>query len=396
MAGKSNNVSLALAIQSTVDAFTTPSQPGDLMLVSNLRPSIEGVSIANDEYTGSPFKNGDQVVGKRVSLSFNVKLRPPGGSTPPSANAFLVGRILQAAKFTEVRTTTAIPSSAEALGSGSTTTKAVLGSSASGTADIYKGMPLSLSDNGSTYKDRMTAIRAYDASKGATLCETLGSPPAANYQIPKHLAYMRSITSADPILLSIQYWLDGHRFDLMNCRLTAMQIVVPTSTKNTPAYPEIQVTFDATISNNTEEATPATPAGSAIPLFKDGDCWLAGKKVGTQTFTIDLGLQTENPPNPNKVDGVDAAELVSGAAKVTMMRQKYLPSAIDTLSLAEAQAQQAFWAQWGSAAGAMVQITVPDARLNFPNHDLGGPIIMESGDLMIDAFDKAIVVAFPY
>lgn len=99
MAGKSNNTAVAVAIQSVVDTFTTPSQPADLMPVSNLRMNIEGVTIANDEYTGSPFKNADAVAGKRATLSYNIKLRPPGGVAVPAANAFLLGRVLQAAKM---------------------------------------------------------------------------------------------------------------------------------------------------------------------------------------------------------------------------------------------------------------------------------------------------------
>ena len=392
MALKSNNTAVAIAIQSVVDTFTTPTQPTDLIPVSNCRLDIAGVTIANDEYTGSPFRNADALAGKRVTLSYNVKLRPP--SALPSANAFLLGRILQAAKFTEVRTATAIPSSAEAVAAG-TTTSATLGAGAAATADLYKGLPITLSDNGSSYKERMSSIRAYSAGKVATLPETLGGAPAANYQIPVNLAYFRSISSADPIILSHHLWIDGHRFDLKNCRVSGMSIVVPTSTRDQAAFPELQVTFDAEISANSADATPSVTPLGAIPLFKDGDCWLAGKRIGSQTFTIDLGLQVENPPNPNKTDGVDAAELVGGTATLTMTRQKYLPSYLDTLALADAQAQHAFFAQWGASAGNVVQIVVPDARLNFPNPDLGGAIVLENGDLLIDAYDRGIGIVFP-
>jgi electron transfer flavoprotein alpha subunit len=83
--------------------------------------------------------------------------------------------------------------------------------------------------------------------------------------------------------------------------------------------------------------------------------------IGTQTFTLDMGLQAENPPNPNKADGSDAAELVSGSARITMTRQKYLPAVIDPLALADAQTYLPFWAQWGNAAGALTQIVDREA-----------------------------------
>lgn len=395
MALKSNNTAVAIAIQSVADTFTAPSQPTDLMPVSSLKLDIAGVTIANDEYTGSPFKNADTVAGKKVTLSYTIKLRPPGGVSIPAANAFLLGRVLQAAKFTELRTSAAIPVAAEAVSAGSTT-GATLGAGAAATSDLYKGMAISLAGMGTSYKERMSALRSYLASKVATFVETFGTAVTGNYQIPSQIGYMRDVSAADPIMLSQQVWLDGHQFDLMNCRVTQLQIQVPTSTKDQAAYPELNVTFDGTINANSEQATPAVPAAGTIPLYKDGDGWLAGVRVGLKSFTVDLGVQTENPPNPNKVDGVDAAELVGGVAKVSMVRQKYRPSTIDTLALADAQSNQPFFAQWGNAAGTLVQIVVPDGRLDYQNPDLGGNIIMENGDLLIDALSRGVCINFPY
>lgn len=394
MALKTNNTSVAIAIQSVVDTFTTPTQPAELMPVSSCNLQIESVNLTNDEYTGSPFKNADAVAGKRVTLSYTLKLRPPGG-TIPAANAFNLGKVLQAAKFTEVRTTTAIPASAEATSAGSTT-GATLGAGATGTLDLYKSMAISLASMGTDYKTRMTAIRAYTAGKVATFVETYGSSVTGNYQIPIQLGYVRDVSASDPILISQSIWIDGHRFDLMNCRLTQCQIIVPTSTKDQAAYPEVQVTWDATISNNADETTPTTTSGGAIPLYKDGDFWLAGKQLGIQTFTLDLGLSTENPPNPNKTDGNDAAELVGGTASVSMTRQKYRKATWDPLALADAQANHALFAQWGSAAGALVQIVVCDGRLDYQSPDMGGALVMESGNLLIDVLTKNVAINFTY
>lgn len=391
---KTNNTAVAIITQPVADTFTDPV--ANKMPVSQCRLAIEGITVSNDEYTGSPIRNADDIAGKRCTLTFNIKLRPPGGASPPAANAFLPGLILQAAKFTEVVTAAAIPVGApEALSAG-TTTGATLGATAVGTTDLYKGMAISVTDEGTNYKGRMTALRAYTSAKLATFMETYSVAPASTYQIPKQLGYIRDVSSADPILLSTKIWIDGHRYDLMNCRVSGLQVVVPTSTKDQAAYPELQVSLTADISANSAEATPAVTPLGAVPLFKDGDCWLAGKRIGTSTFTIDLGLGIEYPPNPNKPDGVDAAELVSGSAKVSLTRQKYLPSYLDSLALADAQSAQPFFAQWGSAAGSMVQIVVPDSRLNYGNPDMGGNIVMESQDLMIDALSRSMAINFPY
>lgn len=394
MALKSTSVALAVVKQPVADTFVDPTNAG-LMPVSQLRMQIDGVTIANDEYTGSVFRNADSISGKAVTGSFNVKMRPPGGANVPSADAYLPGLILQAAKFNEVRTTTAIPAAPEA-GTSGTTTALTLGAGATGTADLYKGMAVQLAGMGANYRQRMTAIIAYTAAKVATFPETFGSAVSGNYQIPKQLQYVWDNTSADPTLLSFKVWLGGHRFDLMNIRISGLQMVVPTSTKQQAAYPEFQVNWTADVYNNTAEATPAIPALGAVPFFKDGDCWLNRVAIGTQTFTLDMGLSIEYPPNGNKADGVDAAELVGGSAKVTMTRQKYLPSVIDPLALADAQTYIPFWAQWGSAAGQMVQIVITDARSNYANPDLGGNMIMESGDLMVDPGNKIVSINFPY
>lgn len=393
MAGKTNNSAVAVTLQAAQGTFDEPDS-GELIPVSQLRPSFTPITVDNDEYTGSIVKNAAAVAGSRKAFSFNVKIRPP--SALPSANDWPFGYLMQACKFAEVRNATAIPSSPEAVGS-STTTVAVLGSSAGTTDDTYKGFPLVLSDNGSGYKNQLTQIIDYIGStKSAHLPETLGGAPAANYQIPTFIGYMRSVDSSDPPYLSMQFWLDGLRYDLKDVRVTSAQLVFPTSTRDQAAYPELQITVEGILDAYADEATPAIPALGAVPLFKDGNMMLNRIPVGGSTFTIDLGLTSANPPNPNQADGSDAPEVTASTARITQTRQRYLKSVIDTLAMAEAQAYYPFWAQYGTAAGAMVQVLAPQVRLAHPSPDMGGDLIMESGDLLVDAIDRGICLVFPF
>lgn len=394
MAGKTNNSAVTVALQVAAGTFTTPVQPADLIPVSQLRPNFQSVTAANDEYTGSIVNNADIVAGSRKSFAFNVKIRPPVGGLP-AANAFLLGRLLQALKFTEVRGATAIPAAPEAVGVGSTTTKAVLGTTASTTADFYNGYPLVLSDNGTGYKRQLTQIMDYDASKGATLPETLTAPPAANYQIPSFLGYFRSVDSSTPPLLSMQFWLDGLRYDLKDARPTSAQLVFPTSTRDQATYPELQITVEGILDAYADQATPAIPALGAVPLFKDGDMWLAQTAIGGSTFTIDLGLQTESPPNPNQLDGSDSPEIMASTARISQTRQRYPKAVLDTLAMADAQGYHSFWAQFGTGAGSMVQVAAPQVRLAHPSPDMGGGLINETGDMLVDAIDRGIALVFP-
>lgn len=394
MARKSNNTAAAVVIQSAAGTMETVTS-SDCFPISQLRPANTPVTLPNDEYTGSPVQNSDTVAGARTAFSFNVKVRGPGSL--PAANTWKFGMLMQALKFTELRLATAVPSSAEAVaGAGQTTTNVRLGTSASNTADAYNAYPLSVSDNGSTYASRMTGIFDYDASKNATLGETLAAQAAANYQIPTFIGYARSVTGSDPILLSMKFWLDGLRYDLRDVRMTSAQIVFPTTSilGGSAAYPELQVTVEGILDDYADEATPSVTSLGAIPLFRDGDMWLNRKAIGGQSFTIDLGLQTEAPPNPNQANGSDAPELISTRARITMQRQSYLKAALDTYALAEAQTRIPFLAQYGSAAGAFVQVGAW-GRLTHPNPDLGGGTINEASDLMIDAIDRDLWLAFP-
>lgn len=393
MALKSNNTCIAVAIQSVAGTFTTPTQPADIMPVSQFRWNIQGVTIANDEYTGSPFKNADQISGKRVGFSYNIKLRPPGSGLP-AANAFLIGRILQCAKMTELRTTSDIPASPEAGSSGSTN-GLTLGAGATGTADLYVGMAILLKSLGTTLKDQLTAIRDYTSGKAATFVETFGSTISGNYQIPPQLGYMRDVSATDPIILSQQIWMDGIRYDMMDVRLSGLTLAIPVSTKDQAQYPELQCSFEGTIDDYADETTPSVPALGAVPFFKNGDLSVANVAVGASNLTLNMGLSTEFPPNPNKVDGVDLPELTGGTATVNAMLQKYRKATLDTLALADNQAYHPVFAQWGSSAWNIVQIVIPDARFDYGNPDLGGGIIMEGTNLLVDALSRSVCINFP-
>ncbi|WP_232037402.1 hypothetical protein [Sphingobium amiense] len=393
---KANKTALAVAQQPLVDTFVQPSPTSDVMTVSNVNFNIQGVTVQNEEYTGTIHKNGDEVIGKNCTLTFNIYLRPPAGGAVPAANAYIPGRVLQAAKFTENRVSTAIPAAPEAIGAGPTTTSVTLGASAAATAGLYKGLLVSLNSIGASYPKRLTPIRSYSAGKVATLMETLGAAPSGNYQIPPQLAYQRSISETDPDPLSQSLWLDGLRFDLVNMRVSGLRINLPVSTRQQGAIPMLEVTMTGTIENSVDEATPAIPALGAVPKFRDGDLWIANKAVGGASLVFDFGLRTAAPPNPNKSDGSDAEELVESRTTITADLQKYRKAQFDTLALADAQAQHAVWAQYGMGPGTVVSVNAPDARLNYRSPNIGQDHVTETGDLFVDVFDRNVSIVFPF
>lgn len=396
MALKANKTAVAIKLQSAEGTFDAPNSTTDLYPCSNLNLNIQGVTVQNNEYTGSVNLNGDEVAGKNVTLSFNVNMRPPGGSDVPAADEYVPGRLLQGAKFTELRTTTAIPASPEAVAGTPTGNSLTLGTAAAATADLYKGMAILLSDNGATLAKQLSAIRSYTAAKLATLVETLSAAPAANYQIPKQLSYVRSIDESDPPFLSLKVWIGGKRFDLKDCTISGLRKVLPVSTREQAAIPQWEFTMTATINATADEATPSIPSLGPTPKWKDGDFSVANKYVGGSNLSIDLGLRVAFPPNPNGEDGSDAGQLVESRASLTMDRHAYLKADFDTLAMAEAQVQYPVFAQWGYTSGNIIQVVIPDARFNYQNIDLGGEFVTENGDMFIDVFARNVVINFPY
>ncbi|MBB4859632.1 hypothetical protein HNO88_002961 [Novosphingobium chloroacetimidivorans] len=395
MARKTNKTTMAVKMQAQSGVFEAPSPVTDIYPISNLQFSIQGVTVANPEYTGSVHKNGPDLAGKTISGSFNINMRPPGGADVPLADAYIPGRILKAAKFTESRVSAAIPAAPEAVGAATTTT-VTLGAGAVGAASLYKGMALLLPSIAAQPYDQITAIRYYTAAKSAGLMELLAAPPVGNYQIPKQLSYQRSISESDAPFLSVKLWLDGLRYDLVDFRISGFRWVMPVSTRDGATTPTFEVSYTATIDDYDDEATPSVPALGATPLFKDGKLFVANKAVGGSNLSIDFGLRTAYPPDPNYADGSAGGELVETTTTVSMDRQAYLKAQFDTLAMAEGQAQYAAYAQWGYQSGKLVQVVVPDFRFGYQSPSLGQDYITETGDMYVDVFDRNVCVNFPY
>ncbi len=161
---KARNTALAVIAQSVRGTFVDPA--ANLMPCSNLSFNLSSVTVANPEYTGSTDINGDEVVGKSATLTFDINLRGPGGSDVPSAGAYLPGIFMVNAKMTEVITATAIPASPEALTAGSTT-GFTGGVGVTGTLDLYKAMLVRLLGV-STGLAGISAIRTNSASLSAS------------------------------------------------------------------------------------------------------------------------------------------------------------------------------------------------------------------------------------
>lgn len=389
---KARETALALIAQSVRGTFVDPA--ANLMAVSNLSLGFSPVSVANPEYTGSVDQNGDEVVGKNATLSFDVNLRGPGGSDVPSAGAYLPGILLVNAKMTEVITAAAIPASPEALSAG-TTTGFTGGAGVTGTANLYKGKLVQLLGI-STGLTGISAIRSNTAGKAFSLCETFAGSLTGNYQIPKQLSYVNSVGGGDPLPLSMKVWVGGRRYDLIDCQVTSLSVAVQTSTRQSASTPVLRISMSVTLDNDADETTPAIPALGPTPKYRNGKQFLALKAVGGSGFDLNFGIQTEAAPNPNFESGDEGDEIGTKQITLTPNLLAYRKADFDTLAMADAQAYHPFYALWGGSAGQTVAVIVPDARFTPASLEMGAAHVTESPQLMVDVMVANAIIAFPY
>jgi hypothetical protein len=393
MADLSNQSVLGIAVESVAGTYVAPTT-NDLIRVSDLRISINGITVNINEYTGSIHRPGPVVLGKTFEVSGRVFLRGPGGSTVPAANAFVPGRIIRAAGFDETVQAAAIPAAPEALGAGSTTTVANLGTTAAGTLGIYKAMGVLLAALGTMPKG-MAMIRSYSAAKAALLARTAGSTITGNYQIPKQLSY-RLNASATPPSLSASCWYGGRRYNGNGLAISSFRINIPTASRDSQELPSIEFTLSGDLESDASETAPIPPAVLAIPPFRDGNLWINNTQLAGTSLTIDLGAEVGYPPNPNRPSGNDPAQLVGTTRTVNFTIAQTLKATFDQIALADAQGYLAMEAGWGLGTGNSFGVIVTDARLNYANPDNSGPFVNLTGEAYVDDADRTIGITLPF
>jgi hypothetical protein len=385
---------LAIKAQGAPGTYASPTS-ADALPVSNLSWKPTPVQADNPEYTGTIHRNGPIILGVGYDVSFDVLLRGPGGASPPAADAFILGRLLRSLGFTENIVSAAIPAAAEALGVGSTTTVATLGASAAGTADLYKGLALHLTDKGAA-PTGFSMIRSYSAAKAAGLAETLGTAPAANYQIPKQLAYTLAATGSPPVL-SMALWQGSRRYNFVDMAPSSARLSLPTASRSGGSeYPKLTLTYSGDAYNDLTESAPVISSSLAVPAFKGGKLHVAGLAMGGTSISLDLGLKVGFPPDPNKASGSAPGQLVETRRTLQLDLNQEAKSYIDFVAMANAQTNYPIQALYGFGTGNYIGFVATDARFNFPETQSGGDFFATSGEAYVDSADKSIGLVFPY
>lgn len=383
-------------------AFNNQSAPGtpvtltsaDCVDVSSCSYAPRSRTSEDPRYTGTIDRPGDQMVGVSWDVTFEWLIHGFSGAVP-AANAFLPGRILQAWGFTENRLATAIGPEALSIG---TTTGATLGTTAAGTANLYKGYAINLASIGATPAG-LAMIQAYTAGKVATFARTR-AVPTGNYTIPAQLAYTLATTEPDNPS-SITVWDgdnggSGRRMNFVDMRPTAASIELVTSSRDGGAsFCKISGTFSGDLGSEVAEAAPVVSTSIAIPPFLNGQQDIAQVQLGGSSISIDLGIGSGYPPNPNQISGSDPGLVTARKKTVSMNLNAVRQSVIDFNALALAQTSFPLQALWGlNPAGNYMGLMVDSMRFDYRTPAEGQDFLTTSGNAWIDGVDRAIALTF--
>ena len=372
---RNKNALLLAKIESTSGVDASPVAATDALLVLNPSPPKFSVNnVQTNELSGSLDGLGPLVGGKKAEITFEVYLKGSGtAGTPPE-----YADLLKACGMAETILGTALPVSAEACAAGGSTTSAILGVSASTTAQAYRGMPINLTGvaAGNSF------ISDYTSGKAATLTDTMGAAIVAttSYQIPANVVYGPASNNIPS--LTMYYYIDGIRYRLVGCR-GQMNIKLDTN-----GVAVLQFTFMGMFLDKADASMPASPVFDATrpPIFLNGKCLINRLPAATRAIQLSDGMQLVFPDDPNAVEGINTPEHTSRRWTGSMDPLETLVATRDLLADMTAGTSRIMHARFGQVAGNRVGITIPQAR--FTQVNPGDRDGMATNDVQIECVGR--------
>lgn len=383
-------VAMAVAIQPVAGVFTAPAAPADVIAVSVPNNNYQSITADDPTATGTIWKAKPVYLGRSGTAGATVPLRGPGGAAPPALNAWPVGRVLQAAGFTEIRNAAAI---AHVTIAGSTTTGVKFAVTESGVDDFYIGAPLQMAAIGTGFR-ATTLVADYDgAGQLATIPETIVAPGAGvAYTIPAYLSYVLGTLSTAPPLLSISIWRDKKRYDYKDWRPTSVTFDMPVTNDQNQVFPSIDFTGKAVPQAVADDVSPAVPQALLdvpVPPCRGGKWVLDRTKIGHQSTRYALNIDVNAPSNQNQDAGQDAYEITSGTRTVSLDLNQMAVADLDIDARCDAQTPLPILSTWGAGAGNRHGFLLPSVVLDaFSPGDRNGFVNL-TGDAMPVPVDKS-------
>jgi len=350
MALRTRNAVVLAKIEATEGQDAVPIPGTDAILVENPQPNFNPNVIETDEVTASLDGAGPIVGGMTAELTFDVLLKGSGAA----ASVPEFGDLIKACGWAETITGTAIPAAPEAVGTGSTNTAVVLGTSASSIDQVYRGMPLDLTGAPAA----LAFISDYvGGTKMAGITDLLGSAPTAGgtqYQIPANVLYAPASTSIPSLTLYL--YLDGILYKLAGCRGSFNLSL------NSGGIGRLSFTFQGMFLSKEDAVVPAAAYDATRPpAFKGGAMLVDRKAAALENLSLDVGNEQTFPDNPNAAEGFDPSIITRRNVTGSINPLETLIATRDIMADFRAGTQRIVHARYGGTAGNRVGVTVPGA-----------------------------------
>lgn len=396
MAGHKENIAaMGVTIQPTPGTFNAPNQTTDLIPISSPDTGRDAITADDDTLTGALWGSPRQFLGERGRAGATARLRGPGGATPPAASTWGIGKILQAAGFTEIRNATAITAAVQA---NAVLDQIKLDAAASAVDDFYKGWPIQHAGIGAGIRAN-SIIRSYNGTtKIAELSETLASAiGTGSYTIPAGLFYILSTGATIP-LLSCSVWRHRKRYDFRDCALSSFALNIPVSNDSQTDSPSIEFAMVGVPIAPVDQISPSLPSGvlTPPPPAKAGKFALNKTLIGHQTLRLEFGLEAGAPPNQNFDYGQESYEILSGTRTVSLDVNQMLEATMSLQTLTDNQTAMPIESIWGLGIGNRFGVGVPNVVLNPLSPTGRNGFVGMSGDAVTTDVDKAIAINLLY
>jgi hypothetical protein len=363
---RSKVVAIAVAIQSVPGVFTAPNTTTDLMAVASITNSNEPITADDPTASGAIWSVPPINLGYSATIGGTFPIRGPGGASPPAANAYVPGRLLQAAGWSEIILNAP---SAAVLQAGSTTTALVLAATESSSDQFLVGAPVQQALIGAGFQ-QTSLIRSYTgASRTAALGETLGSAPAtgAAYTIPAHIRYVLGTMTSAPPSLSISVWRDKKRYDYRDWRPSSLTIDEPVANDANQSFPSIEFSgkgIQVAVVDDTTPTVPASVLAIPVPPARNGKFYLDRVKLGHQSTKFSETLEIGAASNQNQAQGQDGYDILSGNRSIDLDLNQMNVSDFDIEARIAAGTTIPLLTTWGGGAGNNWGMLIPNVRLN--------------------------------
>jgi hypothetical protein len=353
-------VAMAIAIQAVPNVFTAPAAPADLIAVSVPANDFTAITADDPTATGTIWRNRRIYLGKNGTAGATIPLRGPGGVAPPAANAWVPGRVFQAAGHAEIRNAAPI---AGVFQAGSTVNSVILAAAASAVDDLYLGAPLQTANVGAGFR-QTTLISDYDgATKTATIPETIVAPAAGDaYTIPAYLSYVLGTLTTPPPLLSISIWRDKKRYDYRDWRPTAFSVDVPVANDQNTVFPSADFSGRGVPVAVVDDVAPALPdAMMAIsPAPARGGKFVFDRiKLGHQDIRFALAIDVAAASNQNQDAGQDQFDITGGTRTISLDLNQMNVTDLNLATRIDNQTIMPILSTWGLGSGNNFGLVLP-------------------------------------